>query len=66
MSGLGVIIARVAVSKRPDSISCVEAEKEMPMASQPPPPDEVPGDTPVDPPIPSPIDVPPGVPSDPV
>jgi len=36
------------------------------MASQPPPPDEVPADAPVDIPVPSPTDPDPGVPSDPV
>ena len=36
------------------------------MASQPPPPEEIPADTPVDIPVPSPADPDPGVPADPV
>jgi len=36
------------------------------MASQPPPPDQIPADTPVDIPVPSPTDPEPGAPSDPV
>jgi hypothetical protein len=36
------------------------------MASQPPPPEEIPADAPVDIPVPSPTDPDPGAPSDPV
>lgn len=36
------------------------------MASQPPPPEDVPADTPVDIPVPTPTDPDPGAPSDPV
>ena len=36
------------------------------MASQPPPPEEIPADTPVDIPVPSPTDPEPYAPSDPV
>jgi len=44
----------------------VESAKEKPMASHPPPPEDVPADTPVDIPIPSPTDPEPGAPTDPV
>jgi hypothetical protein len=36
------------------------------MASQPPPPEDIPADAPVDIPVPSPTDPEPGAPSDPV
>ena len=52
--------------KDSDTFPRVLLAKETIMASQPPPPEDVPADTPVDIPVPSPTDPEPGAPSDPV
>lgn len=49
-----------------DAVPRVLPAKEKIMASQPPPPEDIPADTPVDIPVPSPTDPEPYAPSDPV